>query len=1133
MKKLKSLITTTVFLCMLSSYASDAENIKFFQMGHEKTPFMKDAIPVTQHTLYNSKTGYGWQHKGSRGDESQNLVARMLKPGTPPVPDSISGYCVFWRGGKEPLVFKVDVPDGEYKIWVYSGMFCYNRIYDITPFVISAGTTDKTGNSENLKHFKERFYEGLDDSYEYTPKWTTETIWEKYIKNQSITVYSLTGKAVNGQLNINFEMPQVAENEQIRTIRSILPINAILICPVSELETGKKKFEEIAKARHDEYVGHIKLFKAAGHEQFREFSAEFQETGYVPFVRDFMKTVYAESIPEKSEITKDLSIFMTEGQREIASFAVHPLKDMKNVKIEISPLKDEKGNTLPENSVKLQWIRYMIQPVDYQHRTAEYLGVPLLMMDYKMLDYMKGMNRQYILAVTTPENVVPGTYKGSVSIIPEEGKTTALNLEVKVYPFKLETYPDDDERIWLYYGDASYKSYGPLLMTEDERWQLLDKNLAFMKQQLISTTILFDYFAPDEELDQFMALYQKYNFRGYAVFGDYKMLTILEKYTKGQSKNRDISPFISKIKDVIKRGKKKNWPKMAFYTFAEIHTGMPGYELGKEMIDEIKKAIPEAILLELPNMVDEAEVTLESKVDILGPNAVSMTKDVIEKTHKTGKKLWFYGWGRQRFRSGMVDWRMGNRGAIKEWYSCPVGAHFNPLDAAHFDCWNDAPPFIGPNGPISTPGMEETTEGRLDFFYLATLDQWLEKMKSEKTPLAQKAAAYGQSIIDDLKGRIAPEYAYYYHRLKKTDIKTNRFGVNLEEVFKWKNEEYDIYRKKIANAIVAMQDALKGIDSVPVEEKVLSADKSLKKSAKFTSGADGAFCLSDNEFANSMPSYSPDGKSISYIFLKDDKRRIVIVDPENKKENILPPSIDENTSYNWSPSCGQIAYTSAKKIFVIDIKDNKITKAGNGKDPVFSPDGKKLAYLTRKDVMLFDLATGKLSNLTRQKSESSMEKLAWTPDGNSIYYSKDGSLWTVMANGKDNKCILARESLKFQVPPAIESPAVTPDGKKVFVTLDSDGLFAHVSNNQIGVLDLESGKFEIIADANSWDLSRDGKALAYSVGGELIILDLASGKKSVFASGENPAFSPDGNTIAYLFRESMLQEPSVMIKKIK
>jgi hypothetical protein len=349
------------------------------------------------------------------------------------------------------------IPDGEYRIWIYSRLRT-TRFFEIAPFEISAGSASKSGNADELKNFKERFYEGIQDSYEYTPEWTVETMWEKYIKKQSVSIYSLEGKSVNGQLDICFKMAcRLPEMEETGQPRSILPVNAIVICPMSKAEAGAKKVEEIAAKRRAEYLKNARLAKGSGEEKMQEIPEEYEAAGYVPFVRDFMKPVYAESMPGAGEIGTNLNMIMTLGQREIVSFAVHPLKNIKNVKVEIGELKDDKGNILARDCMRLHWMRYMIQPIDYMHRTVEYRGVPLLMMDYKPLDYMKGMNRQYILAVTAPEQAVPGTYKGQIAVTPENGKTISLNLEVKVYPFKLETYPDDDERIWLYFGDRGYQ----------------------------------------------------------------------------------------------------------------------------------------------------------------------------------------------------------------------------------------------------------------------------------------------------------------------------------------------------------------------------------------------------------------------------------------------------------------------------------------------------------------------------------------------------------------------------------------------------------------------------------------------------------------------------------------------------
>ena len=1111
--------------------AGSGENDKvwFFAMGHEKAPAFPGALRINQYSLYNDKAGYGWIHDGTRGEGQENLVARLLyKPNCGLPPDVISGCCVFWRGGKKPLTFRVNVPDGKYQIWVYSGMFSFNRFYDTVPFLI--GTE---GNDKASKDFKSRFFREFDDSYEYNPSWTVETIWEKYVRDQGASLYPMTGVAKDGRLDIEFKMP-VAIDEVSQKSTGLLPINAIVICPISKLAEGEKEIARIEAERRGQFIKTTKLLPVKNDGAMPEIPSGLQGLGYIPYVRDFMKPIYPESVPRESEIAGNLSMFLAQGQREILSFAFYPLCDLKKVKVEVGPLKDDKGNMLTDSAVKLQWMRYMIQPLDYMRRTPEYRGVPLLMMDNKPLDYIKGMNRQYILSVTAPADAVPGVYRGVVTVTPAGEKSLSMQLEVKVYPFKLETYDDDDERIWLYYADNTYKMYGDALMTGEERWRRIDKDLAFMKQQLIAPTILFDYNASEEDLDKFMALYQKYGFKGYGVFGDYSLLGEVDGYYQGKKTAKpDITPFIAKMKEVLRLKQEKNWPDIAFYTFAEMKGGMPAYLAAKDVLAKIKKEIPRVVLMTLPNSIVEANAMINTEADIVGPNAVSMTESVTDKIHKLGKKLWFYGWGRQRFRCGLVDWRLGNRGAIKEWYSFTAAAPFNPIDGSSFDCWNDAPPFIGPDDPVSTLGMEEATQGRLDFFYLATLEKWIARAKAHQTPLAEKARLHAQAIIDDLKERIVPDYLYYYQRLKATDMKSNQFDVNKEQVFKWREDEYTIYRRKIADAIAALKDAVAGVDSVPATEiKPATTPATDRRSQAFTTSPTGALRLTDDDLIDSIPAWAPNGDMVSYVSKRKGGDKIVIINLHDQTARVLPVNIAKNTSYSWSPQSDKIASVGVDgTVSVIILKDDKVERLGPGSAPAFSPDGKSLAYFSGRDVLVYDFATGKAANASEQATEGALEKLSWSGDGKSIYYSKDGDIWVASLADGGNRLLLNHSEMGFSVPPALESPVLSPNGGKLFVTLNSDGLFAHVSNNQLAVYDFVDKKLKVISDANSWALSPEGARIIYGRGNQLMIYDVASGKTRKLIAGSEPAFSPKGDQVVYLYRKSMLEEPDVWITK--
>jgi hypothetical protein len=208
---------------------------------------------------------------------------------------------------------------------------------------------------------------------------------------------------------------------------------------------------------------------------------------------------------------------------------------------------------------------------------------------------------------------------------------------------------------------------------------------------------------------------------------------------------------------------------------------------------------------------EETEVFCSSKADIIGPNANVMTEEAVEMIKNAGKKLWFYGWGRNRFRCGLADWRLRNRGGFKECYTYIYRCPLNPFDGKVFDGVNDSPPLLGPEGPIATLNLEETAAGRIDFKYLATLELWLERAKKKLQDSSvgtetKQAITDTEFLLQELRDRVSPDFSYYQKQLKRalTD-RDNLFNVPEETIFKWKIEEYGLYRQKIAKLIMALK----------------------------------------------------------------------------------------------------------------------------------------------------------------------------------------------------------------------------------------------------------------------------------------------------------------------------------------
>jgi len=125
--------------------------------------------------------------------------------------------------------------------------------------------------------------------------------------------------------------------------------------------------------------------------------------------------------------------------------------------------------------------------------------------------------------------------------------------------------------------------------------------------------------------------------------------------------------------------------------------------------------------------------------------------------------------------------------------------------------------------------------------------------------------------------------------------------------------------------------------------------------------------------------------------------------------DVPPDQRGEDSDINFSPDSKEICFTAVTDkveaistngdLFLVPVSGGEpkriTTQPGFDGNPVYSPDGKYIAYhaqLTagyesdRWRVMLYDRATGKHENLTETSFDRSAENLAWSPDSKTIYF---------------------------------------------------------------------------------------------------------------------------------------------------
>ena len=148
-----------------------------------------------------------------------------------------------------------------------------------------------------------------------------------------------------------------------------------------------------------------------------------------------------------------------------------------------------------------------------------------------------------------------------------------------------------------------------------------------------------------------------------------------------------------------------------------------------------------------------------------------------------------------------------------------------------------------------------------------------------------------------------------------------------------------------------------------------------------------------------------------------------------------------------------------------------------GYAPAWSPDGQRIAFVTRGDLWVAD-ADGKHTG----KLVSDADQPAWSPNGRRLAFERSGAVWTIRADGLDERRLAVGAH-----------PAWSPDGRRL--AFDRDG--------EVITVRWYGG------DARAAGLGEDP---AYGPRGQLAVVQDGEivVRGNVVATGTEPAWSPAG-----------------------
>jgi tricorn protease len=282
---------------------------------------------------------------------------------------------------------------------------------------------------------------------------------------------------------------------------------------------------------------------------------------------------------------------------------------------------------------------------------------------------------------------------------------------------------------------------------------------------------------------------------------------------------------------------------------------------------------------------------------------------------------------------------------------------------------------------------------------------WSFDTKAKKLAQATKFKDYDVKAIDAGAGVVVFEQAGYVHEL---DPKTGRdrvVNITATGDFPWMMPRWEDVTTRMTNLAISPTGKRVAVEARG-EVFTIPAEKGDIRNLTHSSGS-----------AERDPSWSPDGKYVSYFSDKSGEYKLVLESQDGltPAREIALPNPTHYYTPAWSPDSKKLLYTDTNlHVWVLDIASGQTKVVGNDPwmvpertlNPVWSPDSKWVAYSSRLNslyhvVRVSNVETGESKQVTDGLSDAVWP--AWDASGKYLWFlaSTDlglGSQWLDMTS---------------------------------------------------------------------------------------------------------------------------------------
>ena len=701
----------------VKSLLARSAEIRRYDLGPDASPVMDGFVRLSPGDKYHPEQKFGFtklfrsyvRDKGRHDPLGQDYIAA------------------------EHAVLRIDLPNGQYRLWVLSGdsqtsstvaTFYFNKSLTLNGQVVYQDDTKpadffRNQYLGNAKHF---WLPGMD----YYDTFVTPRFQE----------YNFPVEVTERQLNIAWQN---------------MPINALILYPADQEEAVARELSYLQERRKRDAVINILPGPV---ETCTPPSASEQKRGFMLFRRSANERIFPSSRPQENDHFSKLSSFAPAGENATFNFSLYPLRDLGPTSIRVGKLRSG-FRSIPATAVEVRVVRYL-------HRwkgAGSFQVAPFLLDLREIIPVTQNTAWSWFIQVSVPSDCKAGKYCGEVAVVAAEtGKTLAkIPLELHVLPLKLEPLPIL-QGYYYFPSEPWYSTFwaanlvGPRYNRDPEVLKLIEENerreMRFMKSLGLNSISFSDDMRADLKIVDGEIKFSEHNrflwwmdiyasegmqampFYGFQSIGCGSIIAALDR--KNPALQEQFSPawskaFQSLIREGMRIQKERNWPEILWYTTDErSNYRETGAQEGLKLAQLVRE-IPGAT--SIASMNGPWEHIMVPALDISMPNiAFPITDETIQMIHKHDSKLWLYNCGSERLTLGLYPWRVKAGGRYQWHYRCGSGGGGEQWDDGVLTgCTQYSLSFNSPEGIVPSLDALAVREAIYDHRYIVTLEKAIQE----------------------------------------------------------------------------------------------------------------------------------------------------------------------------------------------------------------------------------------------------------------------------------------------------------------------------------------------------------------------------------------------------------------------